>query len=108
VSPAAAELAVALSFFDTDAGIHGTVRSGLTLLFEGREARAERAPAEIERAGGGWQARAAGDVDINVTPVSDTADLGGISVSVCSVEGTVGGKKISGLGTAAETHRPPE
>jgi hypothetical protein len=108
VSSAPAELAVALSFFDPDAGIHGAVRTGLTLLFEGREARAERGPVEIERADEGWHARASGDVDVKLTPVSDTADLGGIAVSVCSVEGSVGGKKISGLGTAAETQRPPE
>jgi len=108
VSAAPAELAVALSFFDPDAGIHGTVRSGLTLLFEGREARAERGPVEIERADEGWKARASGDIDVKLTSVSDTADLGGVAVSVCSVEGRVGGKKISGLGTAAETHRAPE
>jgi hypothetical protein len=108
VSSAPAELAVALSFFDPDAGIHGTVRSGLTLLFEGREARAERGPVEIERTGEGWQARASGDVDVKLTPVSEIADLGGVAVSVCSVEGSVGGKGVSGLGTAAETRRPPE
>lgn len=108
MSAAPAELAVALSFFDPDAGIHGTVRSGLTLLFEGREARTERGPAEIERTDGQWQGRAGADVDVTLTPVSDTADLAGVSVSVCSVEGRVGAKKISGLGTAAETHRPPE
>ena len=108
MSTAPAELAVALSFFDSGAGMHGTVRSGLTLLFDGREARTERGPAEIERTDGGWQARAGGDVDIRLTPTADTAELGGIGVTVCSVEGRVGGKKISGLGTAAETHRPPE
>jgi hypothetical protein len=108
VSSAPAELAVALSFFDPDAGIHGTVRSGLTLLFEGREARAERGPVQIERAGEAWQARASGGVDVRLTPVSETADLSGVTVSVCSVDGSVGGKKISGLGTAAETNRPPE
>jgi hypothetical protein len=108
VSAAPAELAVALSFFDPDAGIHGTLRSGLTVLFEGREARTERGPTEVERTDGEWHGRAGGDVDVTLTPVSDTADLGGVTVSVCSVEGRVGGKEISGLGTAAETHRPPE
>jgi hypothetical protein len=108
VNSAPAELAVALSFFDSGAGVHGTIRSGLTLLFEGREARTEHGPAEIQRAGDGWHARASGDVEVTLTPVSDTADLGGIAVSVCSVEGSVGGRKISGLGTAAETRRPPE
>jgi hypothetical protein len=108
VSPASNEPAVALSFFDSNAGVHGTIRSGLTLLFEGREAQVERSPAEIERTGDGWQARAAGGTEITCTPTADTADLGGITVAVCSVEGRVGGKKIGGLGTAAETHRAPE
>ena len=108
MSTAPTELAVALSFSDSDAGLHGTVRSGLTLLFDGRDARTERGPAEIERADDGWRARASGDVEIRLTPTADTAELGGIGVTVCSVEGSVGGRKISGLGTAAETHRPPE
>ena len=108
MSPEPAELPVALSFFDSEASVHGTIRSGLTLLFDGREARAERGPAEIERAGERWQARASGDVEVALTPVSDTADLGGIAVTVCTFEGSVGGKKVSGLGTAAETRRPPE
>lgn len=108
MSSAPAELAVALSFFDPEAGIQGTVRSGLTILFQGREASAERGAAEIERTDEGWRARASGNVDVALTPVSEAADLGGVSVSVCSVEGSVGGKKVSGLGVAGETHRPPE
>jgi hypothetical protein len=108
VTPGPAELPVALTFFDSDAGVHGTVRSGLTLLFEGREARAEHGAAEIERAGEGWQARARGDVEVTLTPASDTADLGGVAVTVCTFEGRVGGKKVSGVGTAAETRKLPE
>lgn len=108
MSPASAEPPVALSFFDSDAGVHGTVRSGLTLLFEGREVQVERGAAEIERTGDGWQARASGGVEITLTPAADTADLGGIAVTICSAEGRVGGKTIGGLGTAAETHRAPE
>jgi hypothetical protein len=107
VSPGPAELPVALSFFDSDAGVHGTLRAGLTLMFEGREARAEHGPAEIEHDDGGWRGQASG-VEVALTPASDTADLGGVAVTVCTVEGRVGGKKISGLGTVAETRRPPE
>jgi hypothetical protein len=107
VSTAPAEPAVALSFFDSAARVHGTIRAGLTLLFEGREVRTEHA-AEIERAGDAWQAQSGGDVAVKLTPVSDAADLGGVTVAVCAVEGQVGGKKVSGLGTAAETTRAPE
>ena len=99
--------AVALSFFDPEHGLHGTVRSGLTLLFEERSARAADEPALIERDGDGWRA-AGGAVDVVLTPASDAADLGGVSVAVCHAEGTVGGRKVSGLGTIAETRRPPE
>ena len=108
MSTAPSELAVALSFFDSGAGLHGTIRSGLTLLFEGREARIEPGGVEIERDGEVWRGRAGGDVEVALTPVSDTADLGGIGITICSVEGSVRGKEIAGLGTSAETRRAPE
>jgi hypothetical protein len=108
VSAGSADLPVALSFFDSGAGVHGTIRSGLTLLFEGREGRAERGPVEIERDGDDWRGRAGNDADVTLAPVADTADLGGIAVTLCTVEGRVGGRQIAGLGTVAETRRPPE
>ena len=107
MSLAPAEPPVALSFFDPEAKVHGTVRAGLTLLFQGREARAERGAAEIEQVGDGWRARTS-DVEVTLTPASETADLGGIAVTVCTVEGRVGETPVAGLGTAAETRRPPE
>ena len=107
MSAPSAEPPVALSFLDAGAGMHGTIRSGLTLLFDGRQARAEHAAAEIERTGAGWSARS-GDIEVTLTPSSDVADLGGVSVAVCSVEGRVGERTFSGLGTAAETTRAPE
>lgn len=107
MTEAPVEPSVALSFFDQRAGLHGTIRSGLTLVFDRRQARAEHAPAEIERTAEGWRARAS-DVEIALTPTADVAELGGAAVAVCSAEGSVGGRKISGLGTAAETRRAPE
>jgi hypothetical protein len=108
VSIAPAETPVALSFFDAPRGLHGTIRSGLTLLFDGREAKAARTAAEIDRVGDGWRARAGDDVEVSLTPTTEAADLGGVSVTVCSAEGVVAGQRITGLGTAAETQRPPE
>jgi hypothetical protein len=107
VSGAPADTPVALSFFDSSGGLRGTIRAGLTLVFDGREARAEHAPAEIERTATGWRARAS-DVEVELTPTSDVAELGGVGVTVCSVEGRVGSQAISGLGTAAETRSAPE
>lgn len=107
MSTAPGEVPVALSFFDPGRGLHGTIRSGLTLVFDSRQARAEHTQADIERTAEGWRARAS-DVDLRLTPTSDVAELGGVGVAVCAVEGQVGGQKIAGLGTAAETQRPPE
>jgi hypothetical protein len=101
-----AEAPVALSFFDAGRGLHGTIRAALTLLFEGREAKAVREPAEIGRSGEGWRGRV-GDVDVTLTPTSEAVDLGGISISVCRVEGKVGTTEVSGLGTVAETKNAP-
>lgn len=107
MSAAPAETPVALSFFDASAGLHGTIRSGLTLVFDGREARAEHAPAEIERTETGWRARAS-DVEVELSPVSEVAELSGAGIAVCSMRGRIGTREISGLGTAAETRRAPE
>lgn len=107
MSAGAGDTPVAISFFDSSGGPHGTVRSGLTLVFDGRETRAEHAPAEIERTAGGWRATAS-DVEVELTPTSDVAELGGVGIAVCSAEGRVGETKISGLGTVAETRRAPE
>ena len=107
MSAASTEPAVALSFFDPGAELHGTIRSGLTLLYQGREARIEHAAAEIERDGDAWRGRV-GDVEVTLSPASETAELGGIAVTVCSVEGRVAGRKLSALGTVAETRKPPD
>jgi hypothetical protein len=99
---------VALTFLDAGRGLHGTIRSGLTLLFEGREARAERAAAEIERSGDGWRAQVGGEVDLTFTPQTDTVDLAGFDICVCEVQGRFGAVAFSGLGTIAETRKAPE
>lgn len=108
MSAAPGDAPIAVSFFDAARGLHGVVRSGLTLLFDGREARAERSEATVERAGGEWRARVGADTELTLVPVTDAAGLGGVTVTVCSASGRVGGQKLSGLGTVAETRRAPE
>lgn len=102
------EPAVALSFFDAESDLRGAVRSGLTLLFDGRQARAEHAEAAFERDGDGWHATAGTDVELRLTPTAEAAKLGGASVSIAAAEGRVAGRDVRGLGTIAETLRPPE
>ena len=108
MSPVPGDAPVAVSFFDAAHGLHGVVRSGLTLLFDGREARTERSETTVERAGEGWRARVGDGLELELEPVSEPADLGGVAVTVCSASGRVGGQKLSGLGTVAETQRAPE
>ena len=108
MSPVPGDAPVAVSFFDAARGLHGVVRSGLTLIFDGREAHAERSEATVERAGDEWRARVGEHVELTLEPVTQPADLGGIEVTVCSARGTVRGHKLSGLGTVAETRRAPE
>lgn len=102
------EAPVALSFFDPERGISGTIRSALTLVFEGRQARAERAEAELEPTPDGWRARVGDELELELTRASEEMELGGVAIAVCSVEGRIGATRVSGLGTIALTRRTPE
>jgi hypothetical protein len=102
------EPAVSLAFFDAAQGIHGSARSGVTLLFEGSSPRTLSEGAEIERAGDAWRARADGQLELEFTPVSEQAHLGGSATAVCRVAGSVGDTTLDCLGTATETETPPE
>jgi hypothetical protein len=101
------EPAVSLAFFDGERGLHGTLRSGVGVLFEGqRAATLDEAPA-IERAGDGWRVHSGELVELAFEPCSPAADLGGSSASVCRVSGRVGQAEVECLGTAGETTTPP-
>lgn len=104
----ASETPVALSFFDQAHGLHGTIRSGLTLLFQGRQASADRTPAEFAGDADTWTARVGGEVDLKLRAVGATVELGGIALTVCRAEGRAAGTSFKGLGVAAETTRAPE
>jgi hypothetical protein len=98
--------AVSLAFFDPERGLHGTVRSGLTLIFGAAEEGAADG-ARIEPGGEGYRASLAGRLELDFSPISEAARLGGARVRVCSVDGTVDGTRVECLGTAAETLEPP-
>ena len=95
--------AFTLSFHDTAGDLHGTVRSGMTLLFQGGQ------PATIaEQARIGATGAVAGDrLAVDFEPVSEAADLGGVLARVGRVGGTVDGRAFDGLGVVTETVRPP-
>jgi hypothetical protein len=100
--------ALALSFFDAAHDIHGTARSGITILFEGRKPNALPEGPQVERTRSGWRAELSDKLSLEFEPVSPAADLGGVRAHVARVRGEAGGRTVDGLGTVSETEVPPE
>jgi hypothetical protein len=101
------EPAVALAFFDPDRGLHGSARSGITLLFEHGKPQALPEGPELARDGDRWRAALGNRLDLSFSPLSDPLDLQGASTRVCRVTGTIDGGDVECLGTATETVTPP-
>ena len=101
------EPAVSLGFFDPAQDLHGSVRAGVALLFEGASARALEGEPAIERADDGYRAVCGDEVDLTFRPFSAAAELGGASAQVAGVEGRVAGRELDCLGTVGETREAP-
>jgi hypothetical protein len=99
--------ALALSFFDAAHDIHGTARSGVTILFEGRKPNAIPEGPQVEASDSGWHAALADTLALDLEPVSRPADLGGVRAHVVRVRGEAAGRKVDGFGTVSETEEPP-
>ncbi len=99
--------ALALSFFDAAHDIHGTARSGATILFEGRKPIALPQGPSIEKSGEGWRAELADRLSLELEPLSPEADLGDVRARVVHVRGEAAGRRVNGLGTLSETDVPP-
>ena len=99
--------ALALSFFDPDHEIYGTARSGATILFEGRKPTAVVEGPEFTQNGTSWRAELADRLSLEIEPLSEEADLSGVSARVCRVRVTAAGRTVDCLGTLAETATPP-
>jgi hypothetical protein len=100
--------ALALSFFDAAHDIHGTARSGMTILFEGRRPNAIPHGPSIEPTDGGWRAELADTFSLELEAVSPAAELDGVRVHVARVRGEASGRRVDGLGTVSETEVPPQ
>jgi hypothetical protein len=101
------EPAVSLAFFDGGRGLHGTLREGVTVLFEGERAWTLPEPPEISPTEEGWRAACGEDLELSFARSSQPFDLGGTSAALCRVSGRAGGGSIECLGTAGETTEPP-
>ena len=99
--------ALALSFFDAAHDIHGTSRSGATILFEGRRPVAVPEGPSIERSGEGWRAELPDRFSLELEPVAPEVDLGDVRARVVRVRGEAAGRQVDALGTLSETEVPP-
>jgi hypothetical protein len=98
---------LSLAFFDRERGLHGSLRAGMSLLFEGKSPTAVPEAASVSPDGAGWSASLGDRLSLSFEPCSEAADLGGASARVCRVRGKVGSATVEGLGTAVETRDPP-
>lgn len=99
--------ALAVSFFDPERALSAALRSGLSLLFDGRESRPLEGPAEIVPTSEGWHATSGEDLTIDLSRALEAVDLGGSSVTLCRGAGTAAGRSVDGLATVTETREPP-
>jgi len=97
------EPAFTFTFHDTAHDLHGTVRSGMTLLFQQGQPVTFAEETRVDRVRATVSDRIALDFD----PVSDDADLGGTIARVGRVRGQVDGRQVDGLGVVSETTSPP-
>lgn len=95
--------AFTFSFHDTAHDLHGTVRSGMTLLFEGGQPATIAEEAQI----GATRAVVGDRLALDFDPVSEAMDLGGAVAHVGRVQGQVDGRRVECLGVVTETVDPP-
>jgi hypothetical protein len=100
--------AVSIAFFDPVRKLYGTARSAATVLFEGQSPTAIAEGPEIEkRRRGKLKATLADRFALELEPISDEVELGGVSARTCRVSGDVGDAHVDCLGTVSETREPP-
>ena len=101
------DAAISLGFFDPAHEVHGTLRSGVGVLYDGASAHTLESAPEISSSDSGFHARSGSDIDLEFLPLSEPADLGGASVRTARVRGSVRGRDVACLGTIGETREPP-
>jgi hypothetical protein len=102
------EPALSVAFFDPERQIHGTARSGATVLFEGRTPTAVPEGPSIEEQGGGLRVELSAKLALELEPVGPEADLGELSAQVCRVSGEALGQRVDCLGTIGRTTAAPK
>jgi hypothetical protein len=95
--------AFTFAFHDTAHDLHGTVRSGMTLLFENGQPATVDEEARVD----GVRAVVGDRIELDFDPVTESVDLGGVRARVGRVRGTVDKRHIECLGVVTETVEAP-
>jgi hypothetical protein len=97
------EPAFTFTFHDTAHDLHGTVRSGMTLLFDGGQPVTLDEETRVD----GVRATVGDRIALDFDPVSEEADLGGTIARVGRVRGKIDGRAVECLGVVTQTAEPP-
>ncbi|HEX8743827.1 MAG TPA: hypothetical protein VF712_11890 [Thermoleophilaceae bacterium] len=97
------EPAISLGFFDPAHELHGILRAGAAVVFEGGTARTLEEAPEITPT----SVRCGSEIELELEPFSPPAELGGASARVARVRGTALGREVACLGTVGETREAP-
>ena len=95
--------AFTFSFHDAAHDLHGTVRSGMTLVFEGGAPTTIAEEARLD----GVRAVVGDRLEMDFDPVSEAADLGGAVARVGRIRGQIDGRPLECLGVVTETVDAP-
>jgi hypothetical protein len=90
---------LALTFVDPGRSLYATARSDFALVFRDGQASSYDEGISIAADGGDWKAQLPGGLDLELEPVSDPVELGGMRARVCSAG--------DALAVVAEIHDPP-
>jgi hypothetical protein len=101
------EPAISAAFFDPEGGLHGSLRSGVGVVFRAAAPEVADEPPELVRSGRGWSARIGEASDLSFEPASEGGRLGGSTAWLCRVRGRIGPDPVECLGTVTETSRAP-
>ena len=101
------EPAISLGFFDPAHEVHGTLRTGVAIVYEDGSGRTLDDQPELSSDGAIHRARCGEDVELEFEPFSPAAELIGASVRICRVRGTTLGREVACFGTVGETREPP-
>lgn len=93
------DTALALTYVEPERDLYATARSDFALVFEDGKASSFDEGIAISSSGDDWKAELPGGLDLNLRPVSDPVELGGMRARICSTD--------EGVAVLAEIHDPP-